>query len=70
MYKILIKNKKLKPDIKTEGAAGTETEESVDEGEDEEEEEEDEDEQTRAKFWSPRKAGPKMKVSEIKEQIS
>ncbi|KAL7401634.1 hypothetical protein ABVT39_002367 [Epinephelus coioides] len=63
-YKILIKNKKLKPDIKTEGAAGTETE-SVDEGEDEEEDEEDEDEQTRAKFWSPRKAGPKMKKKKV-----
>ncbi|XP_078023926.1 1-phosphatidylinositol 4,5-bisphosphate phosphodiesterase zeta-1-like [Epinephelus lanceolatus] len=68
-YKILIKNKKLKPDIKTEGAAGTETEESVDEGEDEEEDEEDEDEQTRAKFWSPRKAGPKMKVKALSDLV-
>ncbi|XP_019116417.2 1-phosphatidylinositol 4,5-bisphosphate phosphodiesterase zeta-1 isoform X1 [Larimichthys crocea] len=57
-YKILIKNKKLKPHIKTEG------EESVDEGEEEEEEEddeEDEEQQTKAKFWSPRKAGSKIK---------
>ncbi len=60
-YKILIKNKKLKNQNKTD------TEESVDEGEDEEEEdeEEDEDHQTKAKFWSPRKAGSKTKVSQI-----
>ncbi|XP_034540927.1 1-phosphatidylinositol 4,5-bisphosphate phosphodiesterase zeta-1-like isoform X1 [Notolabrus celidotus] len=61
-YKILIKNKKLK--IKTEG---TEAEESVNEGEDEEEDEEedDEDHQTKAKFWSPRKAGPKVKKKKV-----
>ncbi|XP_041651243.1 1-phosphatidylinositol 4,5-bisphosphate phosphodiesterase zeta-1-like [Cheilinus undulatus] len=60
-YKILIKNKKLK--FRREDAAGTEAEESVDEGEDEEEdEEEDEDHQTQAKFWSPRKAGPKVRL--------
>lgn len=60
-YKILIKNKRLKPQIKTEA------EESVDEGEEEEEEddEEDEEHQTKAKFWSPRKAGPKVKVSQL-----
>lgn len=61
-YKILIKNKKLKPQIKTEG------EESVDEGEEEEEEEddeEDEEQQNKAKFWSPRKAGSKIKVSQF-----
>lgn len=64
-YKVLIKNKKRKPQIKTEEAAGTEVEESVDEGEDDEEEvEEDEDRQTKVKFWSPRKAEPKEKVSQ------
>lgn len=50
--KILIKNKKLKPK--------TEAEESVDEGEDEED---DEEEEEKERFWSPRKAGSKMKVS-------
>ncbi len=65
-YKILIKNKKLKSQIKTEDAAGTEAEESVDEGEDDEEEdEEEEDHQSKTKFWSPRKAGSKMKVSHL-----
>lgn len=58
-YKILIKNKKLKRQIKTEDAA--EGEESANEGEEEEEEE---DHQTKAKFWSPRKAGSKKKVSQ------
>lgn len=63
-YKILIKNKKIKPPIKTEDAAGTQAEESVDEGEDDEEDdEEDEDQQTKAKFWS--KAGSKTKVSQL-----
>lgn len=63
-YKILIKNKKLKPQIRTEA------EESVGEGEDDEEEddEEDEDHQDKAKFWSPRKAGSKTKVSQIKNR--
>lgn len=65
-YKILIKNKKLKRQIKTEDAA--EGEESANEGEEEEEEEEqdeeEEDHQTKAKFWSPRKAGSKKKVSQ------
>lgn len=56
--KILIKNKKLK--------SKTEAEESVDEGEDEEDDnEEEEDPQTKAKFWSPRKAGPNTNVSQI-----
>lgn len=56
--KILIKNKKLKPK--------TEAEESVDEGEDEEDDtEEEEDPQTKAKFQSARKAGPKTNVSQI-----
>lgn len=62
--KILIKNKKKKPRIKTEQA----TEESADEGEEDyddlEDEEDDEDHQTKTKFWSPRKAGPKKEVSE------
>ncbi|XP_029008712.1 1-phosphatidylinositol 4,5-bisphosphate phosphodiesterase zeta-1-like isoform X2 [Betta splendens] len=40
-YKVLIKNKKLKPQIRAEEAAGTEAEESVNEGEDEDEEEDD-----------------------------
>uniref|UniRef100_UPI0037E9BA69 1-phosphatidylinositol 4,5-bisphosphate phosphodiesterase zeta-1-like n=1 Tax=Semicossyphus pulcher TaxID=241346 RepID=UPI0037E9BA69 len=66
-YKILIKNKKLK--IRTEDAAGTEAEESVDEGEDEDEDEEDEDLQTKAKFWSPRKAGPKAKVKALSDLV-
>lgn len=61
-YKILIKNKKLKHQIKTEDAA--EGEESANEGEEEEEDEEEEDHQTKAKFWSPRKAGSKKKVSQ------
>ena len=61
-YKILIKNKKLRPQIKTEDTTGLE------ESEDEEEDEEDEDQQTKAKFWSPRKAGSKKKVSQS-EQI-
>lgn len=66
-YKILIKNKKLKPQIKAEDASGTEAEESVDEGEeDDEEDEEDEDLQTKEKFWSPRKAGSKKEVSQGK----
>ncbi|XP_074534141.1 1-phosphatidylinositol 4,5-bisphosphate phosphodiesterase zeta-1-like [Halichoeres trimaculatus] len=56
-YKILIKNKKL--NTKTGEAAGAEAEESVDE--EEEDEEEDEEPQTKAKFWSPRKSGPKEK---------
>lgn len=60
-YKILIKNKKLKRQIETEDAA--EGEESANEGEEEEDEEE-EDHQTKAKFWSPRKAGSKKKVSQ------
>ncbi|KAM4573045.1 1-phosphatidylinositol 4,5-bisphosphate phosphodiesterase zeta-1-like [Odontesthes bonariensis] len=67
-YKILIKNKKLKPQIKTEDAAGAE--ESADEGgddydDDDEEDEEDEDNQTKAKFWSPRKAGSKKKKKKV-----
>ncbi|CAJ1056398.1 -phosphatidylinositol 4%2C5-bisphosphate phosphodiesterase zeta-1-like isoform X1 [Xyrichtys novacula] len=66
-YKILIKNKKLKH--KTEAAAGTEAEESVDEGEEEEEDEEEEEEdacnQTKARFWSPRKAGSKVKKKTV-----
>lgn len=73
-YKILIKDKKLKPQIKTEDAA--EAEESADEGEDDEDnngddeeaeevdEEENEDRQTKIRFWSPRQAGPKEKVSQ------
>lgn len=64
-YKILIKNKKLKPQGKAEEASGTEAEESVDEGEeDEEDEEEDEDLPSKVKFWSPSKAGSKKEVSE------
>ncbi|XP_062276752.1 1-phosphatidylinositol 4,5-bisphosphate phosphodiesterase zeta-1-like [Scomber scombrus] len=55
-YKILIKNKKLRPQIKTDDTTGLE------ESEDEEEDEEDEDQQTKAKFWSPRKAGSKKKA--------
>ncbi|XP_037538914.1 1-phosphatidylinositol 4,5-bisphosphate phosphodiesterase zeta-1-like [Nematolebias whitei] len=62
-HKILIKNKKLKPQIKTEDAA--EAEESADECEDEEEEEdEEENHQTKARFWSSRKAGLNKKVSQ------
>ncbi|KAM9855093.1 1-phosphatidylinositol 4,5-bisphosphate phosphodiesterase zeta-1-like [Aulostomus maculatus] len=59
-YKILIKNKKLRPDIKTKGAAGTEAEDSGDEGDDDDEDEDEEDEdQAKAKF--SRKAGLKKK---------
>ncbi|XP_047195932.1 1-phosphatidylinositol 4,5-bisphosphate phosphodiesterase zeta-1 [Hippoglossus stenolepis] len=61
-YKILIKNKKLKPQNRAEDASGTEIEESVDESEDDDEEdEEDEEFQSTSKFWCPRKAGPKKK---------
>ncbi|RVE71657.1 hypothetical protein OJAV_G00054010 [Oryzias javanicus] len=64
-YKILIKNKKKKPRIKTEQA----TEESADEGEEDyddlEDEEDDEDHQTKTKFWSPRKAGPKKEEKKV-----
>ncbi|TNN82035.1 1-phosphatidylinositol 4,5-bisphosphate phosphodiesterase zeta-1 [Liparis tanakae] len=72
-YKILVKNKKLKAQIETEGAAGREVEESVDdEDEEDEEEEEEEDHQTKAKFWSPRKAGstPKKKKVAVAEALS
>lgn len=63
-YKILIKNKKLKPQIKMD-TAGTEAEESVDEGEDEEDDDdEEEDHQSKATFWASRKAGSKIKVSQ------
>ncbi|KAM4554328.1 1-phosphatidylinositol 4,5-bisphosphate phosphodiesterase zeta-1-like [Fundulus diaphanus] len=71
-YKILIKNKKLKSQFKAEDRA--EGEESADEGEDgddeeeevEEDEEEDEGHQTKAKFWSSRKAGSKKKKKKVK----
>ncbi|XP_047247121.1 1-phosphatidylinositol 4,5-bisphosphate phosphodiesterase zeta-1-like isoform X1 [Girardinichthys multiradiatus] len=67
-YKILIKNKKLRSQIKADNK--TEAEESADEGEDgdedeeydEDEEDEDEGHQSKAKFWSPRKAGSKKKM--------
>ncbi|XP_063768485.1 1-phosphatidylinositol 4,5-bisphosphate phosphodiesterase zeta-1-like [Eleginops maclovinus] len=69
-YKILIKNKKLKPHIDTEGPSCTETEESVDEGEeDEDEDEEDEDHQTKAKFWSSKKSGLKIKVKALSDLV-
>uniref|UniRef100_A0A3Q1K126 Phosphoinositide phospholipase C n=1 Tax=Anabas testudineus TaxID=64144 RepID=A0A3Q1K126_ANATE len=71
MYKVLIKNKKLKPQIQTEETAGTEAEESVDEGEDDEEEDdEDEDHLTKAKFWSPRKTEPKKKKVVVARALS
>lgn len=54
--KILIKNKKLKPKTEAEESEGEE---------EEEDDEEEEDNQTKAKFWSPRKSGPKTKVSEL-----
>ncbi|XP_017160596.1 1-phosphatidylinositol 4,5-bisphosphate phosphodiesterase zeta-1 isoform X2 [Poecilia reticulata] len=63
MYKILIKNKKLKSQIRREDK----TEDSADEGEDaddeDDEDEEDEDDsiQPKAKFWSPRKMSSKKK---------
>ncbi|KAM9377706.1 1-phosphatidylinositol 4,5-bisphosphate phosphodiesterase zeta-1-like [Pholidichthys leucotaenia] len=68
--KILIKNKKVKPQIKAEDAAAAAgPEESVDEGEDEDDDDEDEDEDeerlTKAKFWSPRKAGSKKKKRKV-----
>ncbi|XP_077424304.1 1-phosphatidylinositol 4,5-bisphosphate phosphodiesterase zeta-1-like isoform X2 [Vanacampus margaritifer] len=68
-YKILIKNKKLKPRARIDGATGTEADGSADEGEEEEEEEEEEDEeedqQSRSKFWSPRKTGSKKKKKKV-----
>ncbi|XP_038562734.1 1-phosphatidylinositol 4,5-bisphosphate phosphodiesterase zeta-1-like isoform X2 [Micropterus salmoides] len=64
-YKILIKNKKLKPQIKMD-TAGTEAEESVDEGEDEEDDDdEEEDHQSKATFWASRKAGSKIKKKKV-----
>lgn len=62
-HKILIKNKKLKPQIKTEDAA--EAEDSADECEDDDEEDEEENHQTTARFWSSRKAGSNQKVSQV-----
>ncbi|XP_037623722.1 1-phosphatidylinositol 4,5-bisphosphate phosphodiesterase zeta-1-like isoform X1 [Sebastes umbrosus] len=62
-YKILIKNKKLKPHVKMEGAARIEAEDSADEGDDEEED--DEEDEGHSKFWSPRKARPKMKKRKV-----
>ncbi|XP_056138285.1 1-phosphatidylinositol 4,5-bisphosphate phosphodiesterase zeta-1-like [Lampris incognitus] len=69
-YKILIKNKKLKPRSETEDiVAGREGEGVVSEEEEEDEEEEGEDEevdqerlQSRLKFWSPRKKEQKKAV--------
>ncbi|XP_043981943.1 1-phosphatidylinositol 4,5-bisphosphate phosphodiesterase zeta-1-like isoform X2 [Gambusia affinis] len=68
MYKILIKNKKLKSQIRREDK----TEESADEGEDADADDEDEDEeddeysiQFRAMFWSPRKMGSKNKKEKV-----
>ncbi|XP_071382007.1 1-phosphatidylinositol 4,5-bisphosphate phosphodiesterase zeta-1-like [Centroberyx affinis] len=57
-YKILIKNKKLRPHSETEEIAGRE------ESEDEEEDDEEEDEEplTKSKFWSPKKTGSKKKA--------
>ncbi|XP_068459136.1 1-phosphatidylinositol 4,5-bisphosphate phosphodiesterase zeta-1-like isoform X2 [Clinocottus analis] len=68
-YKILIKNKKLRAHIETEGASGTEAEESVDEDEDEEDDNEEEEEghQTKTKFWTTRKAGSPMKKKKVAE---
>nr|XP_057931618.1 1-phosphatidylinositol 4,5-bisphosphate phosphodiesterase zeta-1-like [Doryrhamphus excisus] len=64
-YKILIKNKKLKPRAKME--AGTEGNETGDEVEEdgEEEEDDDDDQQSKAKFWSPRKTGSKKKKKKV-----
>lgn len=65
MYKILIKNKKLKSQIRREDK----TEESADEGEDADDEDEEDDDddddsiQSKTKFWSPRKMSSKKKVS-------
>lgn len=73
-YKILIKNKKLKNHVEAESASGTEAEESVDDAEDEEEEEdedeeEEEERQSKAKFWLPRKAVAKTKVSQLGTEV-
>ncbi|XP_032437521.1 1-phosphatidylinositol 4,5-bisphosphate phosphodiesterase zeta-1-like [Xiphophorus hellerii] len=63
MYKILIKNKKLKSQIRREDK----TEESADEGEDADDEDEEDDDddddsiQSKTKFWSPRKMSSKKK---------
>uniref|UniRef100_A0A3Q0SVB9 Phosphoinositide phospholipase C n=1 Tax=Amphilophus citrinellus TaxID=61819 RepID=A0A3Q0SVB9_AMPCI len=65
-YKILIKNKKIKRQIKAEDAAEESANEGEeDEDEDEEQEEEEKEHQTRAKFWSPRKAGSKKKKKKV-----
>ncbi|XP_008277151.1 1-phosphatidylinositol 4,5-bisphosphate phosphodiesterase zeta-1 [Stegastes partitus] len=59
-YKILIKNKKVKPETKTEEPSGSErSADEVEDDEEEDEEEEEEDHQSKAKFWRSRKAGPK-----------
>ncbi|XP_029379490.1 1-phosphatidylinositol 4,5-bisphosphate phosphodiesterase zeta-1-like [Echeneis naucrates] len=71
-YKILIKNKKLRPQRRADAGSELEAEGGVDEIEDEdndddddddeEEEEEEEDLQTKARFWSPSKARSKKKA--------
>ncbi|XP_054632958.1 1-phosphatidylinositol 4,5-bisphosphate phosphodiesterase zeta-1-like [Dunckerocampus dactyliophorus] len=70
-YKILIKNKKLKPRAKIE--ARTEADESGDEGEEEEEQEEEEEEEddqpSKARFWSPRKTASKKKVNALSDLV-
>lgn len=75
-FKILIKNKKQRPQSKGEDVTETDIEESAEEEDEDEEEEEEEDEEEKSKakvkFWSPTKTqkGPKKKVSQIKEQCS
>ncbi|XP_054887022.1 1-phosphatidylinositol 4,5-bisphosphate phosphodiesterase zeta-1-like isoform X2 [Poeciliopsis prolifica] len=66
MYKILIKNKKLKSQLRSEDK----TEDSADEAEDADDEDEDEDEdedsfQTKAKFWSSRRTVSKKKKVKV-----
>ncbi|KAM3608892.1 uncharacterized protein V6R79_006339 [Siganus canaliculatus] len=74
-YKILIKNKKLKAQSKTEA------EENIDEGEEEEEDDDDDDndddeeeeeeeqeeveEESKPRFWSPKKSGLKLKKKKV-----
>ncbi|KAM3869903.1 LOW QUALITY PROTEIN: 1-phosphatidylinositol 4,5-bisphosphate phosphodiesterase zeta-1-like [Diretmus argenteus] len=61
-YKILIKDKKLRPHSETVDTVGKEREESEEE---EDEEDDDEESPTKSKFWSPRKTGSKKKREKV-----
>lgn len=70
-FKILIKNKKQRPQSKGEDVTETDIEESAEEEDEDEEEEEEEDEEEKSKakvkFWSPTKTqkGPKKKKEKV-----